>query len=95
MLYLNRSNKQIDGFSSILCNKTNSTAVPTETGQISCGRHAGLNVGINNAHTIRLSADRQVSGAVNSPDKLGTGTHDVEINAPLKVEGARQRVAMV
>ncbi len=38
-------------------------------------------------HTpIRFSANRQVAGA--SVELLGTGTGEVEINAPLKVEGA-------
>ena len=55
-----------------------------ETGQIYCGQSGGLNVTTNTAHPRRFSANRFAPGATNSIEILGTGTCDVEINAPLK-----------
>ncbi len=62
----------------------NSTAIPTETGHIWCGKNGGLHVGMNTAQPIRFSANRFTAGAVNSIEILGTGTQDADINATVK-----------
>ncbi len=45
----NFTNKQVNCFSSLHLSNTNSTAVPTETGQIWCGQHGDLHAGTNTA----------------------------------------------
>ena len=52
------------------------------------GQNDGLNLTTTTAHPIRLNANRFVAGALNSIEIKGTGTRDVEINAPLLVKGA-------
>ena len=61
---------------------------PFGIGQMYSGQNEGLVLATNTAHPIRLNANRFAAGALNSIEIKGTGTRDVEINAPLLVKGA-------
>ena len=78
----NITNTQSDGFSTIYLN------TPFGIGQMYSGQNEGLVLATNTAHPIRLNANRFAAGAINSIEIKGTGTRDVEINAPLLVKGA-------
>ena len=77
----NITNTQSDGFSSMYLN------TPFGIGQMYSGQNEGLVLATNTAHPIRLNANRFAAGALNSIEIKGTGTRDVEINAPLLVKG--------
>ena len=57
-------------------------------GQICSGQNEGLVLATNTACPIRLNANKFAAGAINCIEIKGTGTRDVEINAPLLVKGA-------
>ncbi len=77
----------------VTCNQAlkvleDATARPTETGHVFCCQNGGSLVGTDIAYPIRFSARRFAACAVNPIGIYGTGTRDVEINAPLQVNGA-------
>ena len=76
-------NTQVNGFTSIYFNNTNTGATPTETCQMFSGLGGGLYLCTNTAHSIRLSANRDVAPTTPSIEIAGTGTKAVTISAPL------------
>ena len=61
---------------------SNSSSVPTETAQIFAGQGGGLQVCTNAAHSIKLSANRDVAPTTPSIEMSGTGNKSDTINSP-------------
>ena len=68
------TNSMVNGFSSMYFNNVNSTATPTETGQIFRRQSGGLNLCTNTAHPIRLCSNRGTAPTVPSIEISGAGT---------------------
>ena len=73
---------QQHGFCSMYFDTINSSSVPIEKAQIFAGQNGGLQVCTNTAHSIKLSANREVAPMTPSIEISGTGNKSVTINSP-------------